>query len=46
MGNEMDKLSKVVLNSFLNSINLEKLPEWPDLPNRKSWLFCHEIPVY
>ena len=26
--------------------NLEKLPEWRDLPNRKSWLFCDEIAVY
>lgn len=26
--------------------NLQKLPEWRDFPNRKSWVFCDEIAVY
>lgn len=26
--------------------NLQKLPVWRDLPNRKSWIFCDEIAVF
>lgn len=29
----------------LKAQNLTKLPEWRDMPNRKSWLFCDEIEV-
>ncbi|WP_158542118.1 DUF4838 domain-containing protein [Pedobacter chinensis] len=30
----------------VKAINLQKLPEWRDYPNRKPWIFVDEIEVY
>ncbi|MES2830241.1 MAG: DUF4838 domain-containing protein [Bacteroidota bacterium] len=37
---------KVARYVKLKAVNLKKLPEWRDLPNRKSWIFCDEVSVF
>ncbi|RZK81866.1 MAG: DUF4838 domain-containing protein [Pedobacter sp.] len=30
----------------VRALKLDRLPEWRDLPNRQSWIFCDEIEVH